>query len=88
MMPRLAQSASSRMLWVAFVAVIISGCDLFTSAADHLERARGFIAEHDYRSAVVELKNVLREEPENPSARLLLAERPDGSAILFLQRQS
>lgn len=74
MMPRLAQSASSRMLWVAFVAVIISGCDLFTSAADHLERARGFIAEHDYRSAVVELKNVLREEPENPSARLLLAE--------------
>jgi Tfp pilus assembly protein PilF len=73
-MRTLTQSASGRVLWVAFLAVLVAGCDVFMSTADHLERARAFIAENDYRSAVVELKNVLQEEPENPTARLLLAE--------------
>jgi Tfp pilus assembly protein PilF len=68
------RSAAIHAACIAAAAVLIAGCDLFVSTADHLDKAKGFMAASDYRSAVVELKNVLQDEPGNPFARTLLAE--------------
>ncbi len=55
-------------------AVALTGCDRFASAESRVKRAEAAIAEGDQRTAVVELMNALRKDPEMPHARLLFAE--------------
>lgn len=54
--------------------LLVSGCDYFISAESRLERAESRAASGDYRSALIEVKNALKSEPNLPKARLLLAE--------------
>lgn len=56
---------------------LIGGCDVFTDDATRIERATAHIEAREYRSASIELKNVLRSDPANIEARLLL-----GKALL------
>ena len=55
-------------------ALLIASCGLATSDEDRLARAEEQIASGAYRSAMIELKNVLVANPQNFTARLLLAE--------------
>lgn len=54
--------------------VLLASCDLFVDDATRVERARVHLDEGSYRAAVIELKNVLRNDPENIEARALLGE--------------
>jgi putative PEP-CTERM system TPR-repeat lipoprotein len=61
--------------WVGPLAgiLLLSACDLFVSAEARVDRAAERMETGDYRSAVIELKNALQEDPDNVDARLLLA---------------
>lgn len=37
-----------------------------------LDSVKGFLAKRDFKSATIQLKNVLQKNPENPEARFLL----------------
>lgn len=50
-----------------------SGCDIFVSPAERVERAEKSFAEGNYRAAMTELKTALQKEPDNAAARLALA---------------
>ncbi len=52
----------------------LAGCDLFLSPDKRVARAEAQIAAHDYRSAMIELKNALQDEPDHAVARSRLAE--------------
>lgn len=54
--------------------VALTGCDLFVSPQARLERAQTHIERGQHRAALVEIKNALAKQPEQPEARLLLAE--------------
>jgi predicted Zn-dependent protease len=56
----------------AFVAFLISGCDLFRSADDRRARAEALLAQGAYNEAMVELKNVLSDTPSDARALLLV----------------
>jgi putative PEP-CTERM system TPR-repeat lipoprotein len=51
---------------------MLAGCDLLTSNETRIERARELETRGDLRTAIVELKKVLQNEPNNKDARLLL----------------
>ncbi|MEJ2693152.1 MAG: PEP-CTERM system TPR-repeat protein PrsT [Candidatus Thiodiazotropha sp.] len=54
------------------VALIISGCNLFTSNEDRFSQAVEYREKGKLNAAVIEFKNVLKEEPEHAQARWLL----------------
>jgi putative PEP-CTERM system TPR-repeat lipoprotein len=60
--------------WGLCLSIALAGCDRFVSAETRLERAEAAVAKGDHRTAVVELMNALRKEPQLPGARLLFAE--------------
>lgn len=70
---------------------LIAGCDSFTSPQTRFERAQEHVAEGDYRTALVELKNALQKQPDLHEARLLLAEvvlwlgDPQSAEVEFLK---
>lgn len=59
---------------VATVLVAAQGCDFIVSDETRIERAEAYIADDDYRSAEIELKNVLRSDADSVRARALLGE--------------
>lgn len=59
---------------VSCACLLAAGCDLLVSPEVRLERARGHVAEAEYRAAMIELKNALAAQPEFHEARVLLAE--------------
>ena len=63
-----------RIAWVLLCAFMIAGCDAFLSADARVERANEHLAQQDYRAAMIELKNALRDEPNHLAARIKLAE--------------
>ena len=44
------------------------------SDAEHVQRAKQFQSEGDFRASLIELKNALQQNPKNAEARLLLAD--------------
>src|SRR5210317_1078055 len=61
-------------LWVlALGLILLSGCGLTKSDEDRLRDADAYMEEGNYRTAVIELKTVLNNSPENAEARLKLA---------------
>ncbi|HEY6644764.1 XrtA/PEP-CTERM system TPR-repeat protein PrsT [Povalibacter sp.] len=70
-------SACKRFCWgvLALLSLAaVSGCDRFLSADARVERASTKITAHDYRGAMIDLKNALQDEPQHATARLKLAE--------------
>jgi len=51
----------------------LTGCDLFTSVDDRIDRAEQAEKSGSYGEAMVELRNALDKEPKNPRAQLALA---------------
>ena len=63
--------------WVA-VAIVgsvlaLAGCDMWVSPQTRVERAQKQLDQANYRAAMTDLKTALEEEPDNVSARILLA---------------
>ena len=54
--------------------VALAGCGAGQSAPELLASARGYLAQHDTRAAVIQLRNALQKEPRLVEARLLLAQ--------------
>ena len=56
-----------------FLFLTMSSCGLATSNEERIVRANENIQAGEYRTAVIELKNILATDPDNAAARLLLA---------------
>jgi putative PEP-CTERM system TPR-repeat lipoprotein len=52
--------------------LILTGCGLAMSNEDRLDRAQAAFEQGEYLAAIIDAKNVLRDEPENVRGRLLL----------------
>ena len=71
-----------RTLSVLILSLIVSSCDA-TSSSERMNRARQFLDHGRPNGAIVELKKVLQENPQDGAARRLL-----GTAYLRLERLS
>ena len=60
-------------LWLLVACGLLSGCDLFTSPDQRVERAARLIEQGDYRAADIELRNALQKAPDHARGRALLA---------------
>jgi len=60
-----------RGLLCLFLLGLLAGCDN-TTAAEYLDRAQASYDARDYRTAVIELKNALQQQPDLGAARFLL----------------
>ncbi len=65
---------NARCTVLVFSLLLLAGCDLFTSTETRIGRAQAYLAEGNQRGAIIELKNVVEDEPDNSRARALLAE--------------
>src|SRR5689334_20192813 len=61
-----------RLACAAVLAVGLGGCG-GSDPASFIASAKSYIARHEYRSAIIELKNALQKNPDNAEARYLLA---------------
>ncbi|MGD8569423.1 MAG: PEP-CTERM system TPR-repeat protein PrsT [Gammaproteobacteria bacterium] len=59
-------------LAIGLAVFVIAGCDSLQDVATHLERGKQYRQEGNYNSAIIELKNVLKQEPDHKEARYLL----------------
>ena len=57
--------------WLAMV-LIIAGCAEEFTADEHIARAESYIKEAEYKTAEIELKNALKQQPKNAKARFIL----------------
>ncbi|NOX69181.1 MAG: PEP-CTERM system TPR-repeat protein PrsT [Gammaproteobacteria bacterium] len=64
----------SRFLLFAIVAVQLVACGLSVSDEDRLLRAERHMDQGEYRTASIDLKNVLAADPDNAKARILLGQ--------------
>lgn len=71
-MNRISRGVAPGILLVALLAT--AGCDFFRGPDARVTRAEKAMAAHDYRAAVIELKNALEDDPGHVQARLRLAE--------------
>lgn len=55
-------------------ALLLTGCDRFTSVETRIERASIKLAAGEHQAALVELRKALNDHPENLSAQLLLVD--------------
>ena len=70
--PDLAGRFRPALLWPALAALFLSGCGLGLDTQARIERAETALANGEYRAAIIDAKNVLLDEPENVTARVLL----------------
>jgi predicted Zn-dependent protease len=61
-------------LIVLCAALATTGCGYFTSTKQRVAEAERLIGQGEQRRALIELRNAVQDEPENPKARQLLAE--------------
>jgi len=54
----------------------LSGCDHSANLTEeeHIQRAKDFEAKGDLKTSIIELKNVIQKNPDNPQARFLLGQ--------------
>lgn len=63
---------------IVLLAIALAACG--QSPEEHFQNAKTLLEKTDYDAAIVELKNVLKDQPENASARVLM-----GQALLATQ---
>jgi cellulose synthase operon protein C len=56
------------------ICLMVAGCDVFVSNETRVERAEQYLTQGNQRGAIIELKNVVEDEPDNGRARSLLAQ--------------
>lgn len=61
---------------LACAALLATGCSegKHYSAEQRIQRAQDFTRKGDIKASIIELKNVLKDSPDNPQARLMLGE--------------
>ena len=59
---------------VVLIALALASCTHGVNAGTHMNRAQDYVAHGDYPAAMIELKNVLAQDPRNAGARVLLAQ--------------
>lgn len=66
----------SALLLALLATSILQGCDSSPnlSEQEYIQRAKNFEDKGDLKASVIELKNALQKNPDNPQARLLLGE--------------
>ena len=62
-----------RQFAVVAIALSVTACGLTTSSEERMAAARASMADGEYRAAIIQLRNVLVEEPDHLEARLALA---------------
>lgn len=60
--------------WMLISVLFVSGCNLFTSQEERFEKAVQYQEKGELSTAVIELKNVLKGDPDHLQARWLLGE--------------
>ena len=63
----------SRKLLLVLVTSLLMSCGLVTSPEEKMAAASASVEDGDYRAAVIQLRNVLVDNPDNIEARLALA---------------
>ncbi|MCF6281040.1 MAG: PEP-CTERM system TPR-repeat protein PrsT [Candidatus Polarisedimenticolaceae bacterium] len=58
---------------VVLVVLLLTGCGQDVSDSERKQKAQEMSSKHQYRSAIIELKNVLQNAPSDSEARLALA---------------
>src|SRR5262245_51775082 len=66
-------SPAVRLAWIGLTLAALAGCGLFMSPERRIARAEQFIAEGDWGSAAIELRQALEASPDDAHGRLLLA---------------
>lgn len=61
------------LLFLLLTSVLLSSCDKQRSYADYMASAQSYLDKNDTPSALIEVRNAVKVEPENPASRLLLA---------------
>lgn len=76
-MPRLAARFPALLLVLLITALLTqTGCDVADPAAlarHHLDSSRAYLAQGQYRAAIIEARNAIRQQPDDPGGHLLLA---------------
>lgn len=68
-------SRPGQLLLVLALALSLFGCgDKSYTTEEHIQRAKDFAAQVKYKEAMIELRNVLKVQPNHPQGNLLLAE--------------
>lgn len=67
---------ASALLIATLSCTILPGCDKLSNATPEelIERAKDFQAKGDMKSSILELKNAIQKDPNNPQARWMLGE--------------
>jgi putative PEP-CTERM system TPR-repeat lipoprotein len=73
MLKKIAEPLRVTVLGVVAVSTL-TACGLADDPASRIERAAEYKENGDYRASMIELKNALREEPDNVDARIMLGE--------------
>jgi Tfp pilus assembly protein PilF len=63
---------SRPLLFVVLTLLLVSACGIGLDAEARLERAETALTDGEYRAAIIDAKNILRDEPDNLAARLVL----------------
>lgn len=61
-----------RALSIVSILVLVSACGLGLDTSKRLERAQKAFDRSEYRTAIIDTRNILQKEPQNREARLLL----------------
>ena len=59
---------------ILMIAIFLSGCDPQIDEQTYFQNARDYQTKGEYQAAIIELKNVLKKNPSNREARLLLGQ--------------
>ncbi len=65
-------AGTMRVVAAAALLLLLTGCGQEPTATERIEQAKQHRSDGDSRSAVIELRNALQDEPENAEARALL----------------
>ncbi len=63
-----------RSLLLILVTCLVAGCGADVSDGEYVDNARNYVLEGNNKAAIIELKNALKKNSDNQSARLLLGE--------------
>lgn len=75
-MSRLSKSVRQylKAITLAIAVLLLAACQTEKTESDYLASARAYLDAADFDSAIIELKNALQINPDNPESRLLLGE--------------
>lgn len=62
----------NRILWIVVGFVLLSPCNAQQASSEYLRDAEAYIAAGEYKAAAIQLKNLLKDSPQNAEGRVML----------------